>query len=78
MSKMLEPLVLILEYLNNFTEVWFPQLFFDYLVNYWPECWRLPVNILALHRITFCGFVWLASFLLFLLFKCCGDKLFGT
>ena len=77
MSEKLKPVISTLECLNDFTEVWLSNLFFDCLINHWPECWGFPVDILALSRITFWGFVWLANFLLFFLFECCGDKLFG-
>jgi len=53
MSEMLEPLISILKYPNDFTEVWFSNLFLDYLINDWPECWGFPVDILMLYRIMF-------------------------
>ena len=53
MSEMLESFISALKYPNNFTEIWFSNLFPDNLINDWPECWGFPVDILALHGISF-------------------------
>ena len=74
-GKVLKLIILILECLDNFTEVWFSNLLFDCLINHWPECWGLPVDILNLLGVTFRGFVWLASLPPFPLLEYCGDKL---
>ena len=49
MSEMLEMLISILKYPNDFTEVWFSNLLLEYLINDWPECWGFPVDILMSH-----------------------------
>jgi hypothetical protein len=53
MGKVLEPLVPTLKDPNGFTEIRFSNLLLDYLVNHGPESWRLPIEILILHSITF-------------------------
>lgn len=53
MSKVLEPIVSMLEGSNNFTEVWLSNLFINHLVDHWPKDWSLPVDILTFNNIMF-------------------------
>ena len=77
-TEVLKPIISTLKCPDNVTEVWISYLFLDHLINHWPECWGSPVDILTLLRIVFWRIVWLTSFLLFLLFEYCGNKLLGT